>query len=311
MGLTLTQAELYTTNMVYRGVVEEFVRQSPVFGLMQFSNVEGNAFQYLRESTRSSAAFYDPLDTWTENTGTVTQVTTSLKILGGDADIDNFMKSTRSDKTDIESELIMEKVKSVKFTFLDNFYYGDDSVNAKTFDGLHLLIGSARTTERGTSSAAQSLRIQDFEATIDLVEDGPPDVIIMPKAIRRIMNAYMRANNMYETDKDQWGNMVQRWQGIPIYVDDSLSTTEAITTTSYSGKSGGTACGSVFFLRFGPKAVFGIQNSGSIQVRKIRDELDDKDASRWRIKWYCGMGLGATIGASKLTGVSTTAAAVA
>ena len=28
-----------------------------------------------------------------------------------------------------------EKAKRVKFTFLDTFYYGDDSVNAKEFDG--------------------------------------------------------------------------------------------------------------------------------------------------------------------------------
>lgn len=308
MSLTLAQAELYTTNMVYRGIIEEFVRQSPVFGHLPFIEIEGNAYQYLRESTRSSAAFYDPLDTWTENTPTATQITVGLKILGTDADIDNFLRQTRSDKTDIEGEIIMEKVKAVKFTFLDNFYYGDTTVNAKAFAGVHSLIGSARTIERGTSSAAQAGRIQDLDQLVETAEDGPPDLLVMPKAIRRGINAYVRANGLYEQERDQWGNMISMYQGIPMYVDDSLVTTEAITTTSYSGKTGGTSCGSIFALRFGNKDLFGVQNGGSIAVKKIRDEMDDKDAERWRIKWYCGLGLGSTIGNAKMTGVASATA---
>ena len=311
MALTLAQAELYTTNMVYRGIIEEFIRQSPIFPRLSFMEVVGNAYQYLRESTRSGAAFYDPLDTWTESTGTVTQVTIGLKILGGDADIDNFLVSTRSDKTDIESELIMEKVKSVKFTFLDGFYYGDDSVNAKAFDGLHALVPTAMQLHEGATTVAGGLNISTLDELMDLIEDGPPDILVMPKAIRRLINAYIRANGLFEQNRDEWGNMVQMYAGVPIYVDDSLVTTEALTGGAYLSKTGGTTCGSIFAIRFGPKDVFGIQNSGSIAVKKIRDELDDKDAKRYRIKWYCGLGLGYTKSLARIDGIASTTAVAA
>lgn len=307
MALTLAQAELYTVNMVYRGVVEEFIRQSPIFARLPFIEVQGNAYQYLRESTRSSAAFYDPLDTWTESTGTVAQVTTALKILGGDADIDNFLKATRSDKTDIEAELIMEKVKAVKFAFLDAFYYGDDSVNAKSFDGIHALMPSGQQIHQGSGATGAALNMSNLDVLMDTVQDGPPDILVMPKALRRRINAFIRANGLYEQERDQWGNMVSMYQGVPLYVDDSLVMTETIAGGAYSAKTGGST-GSIFALRFGPQDVFGIQNSGSIQVKKIRDELETKDGSRWRIKWYVSIGLGRTISVARIDGITDAAA---
>ena len=55
-----------------------------------------------------AASFYDVGDTWTEATPTFTQVTATLKILGGDADVDNFLQATYSDPTDLEAEMIGE-----------------------------------------------------------------------------------------------------------------------------------------------------------------------------------------------------------
>ena len=99
MALTLAQAELYTTNSVYAGVIDEFYRATPIFPRLGFVDIVGNAHQYLRESTRGNAPFRSPTEVWTESTGTQAQVTVALKILGDDADIDNFLKKTRSNHT--------------------------------------------------------------------------------------------------------------------------------------------------------------------------------------------------------------------
>ena len=67
--------------------------------------VTGTAVTYNREATLPAATFYDVGDTWTEATPTFTQVTAALKILGGDADVDNFLQATYADPNDVEAEV--------------------------------------------------------------------------------------------------------------------------------------------------------------------------------------------------------------
>src|SRR3989304_892071 len=79
---TIAQADLYSTNDVFRGIVEEIIEDSPIFNFMPFVGILGNSLQYLRESTLPGGEFYNPGGTWTEGTPTVTQHTAALKILG-------------------------------------------------------------------------------------------------------------------------------------------------------------------------------------------------------------------------------------
>ena len=54
---------------------------------------------------------------WTEATPTFTQVTANLKILGGDADVDNFLQATYADPNDIEAEVVSSRAKSIAHLF--------------------------------------------------------------------------------------------------------------------------------------------------------------------------------------------------
>jgi hypothetical protein len=48
----------------------------------------------------------------------------------------------------------------------------------------------------------------------------------------------------------------------------------------------------------------GLQNGG-IQVERV-GELETKDATRTRIKWYCGLALFGTLGLARLRGINGT-----
>ncbi len=310
MALTLAQAELYTTNMVYAGVIDEFYAASPIFTHLGFIDIVGNAYQYLRESTRGNAPFRGPLETWTESTPTQAQVTVALKILGDDADIDHFLKKTRSNHTDIEGEIIAGKARDMKFGYLDAFWYGDDSVNNKEFDGMQLLIPSGNRIGQGSSATGAALQISNIDAVIDEIEGYVPDILVTTKAVRRRINAYIRLNGgTYMESRDEWGNMVGEYNGVPLYVDDRLVNTETIATSTYSAKTGGSTS-SLFAMRFDEKAIFGIQN-GALEIKKVSDDLETKDGGRWRLKWYCGLGLGSTVsGAAVVDGILSSTAVV-
>ena len=79
----------------------------------------GTAVTYNREATLPAASFYDVGDTWTEATPTFTTVTAALKIMGGDADVDNFLQATYADPNDLEAEVIASRSRAVAHKFLD------------------------------------------------------------------------------------------------------------------------------------------------------------------------------------------------
>src|SRR4051812_26629792 len=108
--------------MVKRGVLREIVREAPVLQEMEWIDVIGNAYQYVRQSVLPTINFYNPNEVWSESTGDWTQHTAVLRIMGGDADVDNFLKSTRSNYTDIEAETIEDKATAAKHTFMDSLY---------------------------------------------------------------------------------------------------------------------------------------------------------------------------------------------
>src|SRR4029078_9458137 len=125
MALTLSDSAKLSTDMIQRGVIETILNESPVLGYLPFTTVEGNSYKYNQENALGGASFYAVGGTWTEATATFTQKTASLAILGGDADVDNFLQRTRSNLNDQRAVQIALKAKSVARQFETTFIQGD------------------------------------------------------------------------------------------------------------------------------------------------------------------------------------------
>ena len=121
MAMTKAEAAKLTQDLLLRGVIETIVKESELLRHLPFLEVTGTAVTYNREATMPGAAFFDVGDTWTEATPTFTQVTAALKILGGDADVDNFLQATYADPNDIEAEVIASRSKAVAHAFSDPY----------------------------------------------------------------------------------------------------------------------------------------------------------------------------------------------
>src|SRR5829696_1190151 len=116
--------------------------------------VTGTSVTYNREATLPASTFYDVGDTWTEAAPTFTQVTSALKIMGGDADVDNFLQQTYADPNDLEAEVIASRAKSVAYKFNGTFITGDTAVDAKSFDGLRKAVPAGQTVFAGVNGGA-------------------------------------------------------------------------------------------------------------------------------------------------------------
>lgn len=304
MALTLAEASKLSNDLLLQGIIETIVKESPILQALPFIEITGNGLTYNQEKTLPDIDFYDVGDVWGESTPTFEQLTANLKIMGGDADVDNFLRTTRSNIQDLEASVVELKAKALKNKFEDTFIYGNSSVNSKQFDGIRKLINTgaagAQLVAAGASGAALTLAMLD--QLIDTIRGGKPDLLLMSRRSRRKINALVRAGGgMMETDRDQWGNFIQFWDGIPVAVSDWILDTHVVAGSVETNTTGG-ICSTIYALQMGEGGLCGLSAPGFITVEPI-GSLETKDASRNRIKWYVSLALFSSIKAGALIGV--------
>ncbi|MCS7276928.1 MAG: phage major capsid protein [Dehalococcoidia bacterium] len=293
MALTLAEAAKLSNDMLLVGVIETIVKDSPVLQVLPFIEIQGNGLTYNQEATAPQAAFFDVGDTWTESTPTFEQKTAQLKIMGGDADIDNFLLATRSNLQDLEAAVVQLKAKAVRQLFEDTFINGNSSTNPKAFDGIDRLCDSSQTVSMGANGG--TLTLDKLDELIDLVKGGKPDMLLMSRRSRRILNRLARqAGGFLETDRNEFGQMVQFYDGIPIGVSDYIPDNQTVGTSN--------DCSTIYALQFGEGGVAGLTAPGGLQVERV-GSLESKDATRIRIKWYAAVALFNKVKLARLVGV--------
>lgn len=296
MALTLTEGAKLSNDVLKRGVIDTIVKESSLLMMLPFSELVGTALTYNREATMPAAAFYIPGDTWTEATPTFTQITETLKIMGGDAEVDNFIAQSYANVNDLEAEVLIKRAKATAHKFADTFYNGDSSVDTKSFDGLAKRLAGNPTQEISMGTNGAQLTLDMMDQVIDAVSPGRPDAILCSKRTRRKLSSLRRASgNLLETGLDMFGRHVITYDGIPVLVDDFISNTE-------TQGSSGPVCSSVFCVKWGDAGVGGLQNSGGINIVEVGD-LETKDATKWRIKWYATITIYSLLGTSRLKGI--------
>ncbi len=289
MALSLTEAAKLSNDVLLKGVMETIVKESPILQKLPFIPIIGNALTYNRENAMASASWYDVGDNWNESTPTFTQKTAVLKILGGDADVDNYLKKTRSNVQDIEAAIIELKAKALRYEFEDKFIYGDSA--SKQFDGLIKLIdtGTASSQVIAAGAAGATLTLGMVDQLIDAIKGQKPDLLLMSRRSRRKLTALVRAASaqLIEVGRNEYGEFVQYYNGVPIGVSDFIKDTHTVASSLETGYTGGD-CSTIYALCFGEGAVCGISAPGLIEVERI-GSLEGKDATRTRIKWYVGL----------------------
>ncbi len=296
MALTLTEGNLYsTTDMLSKTVIDRLVKDSDILQKLPFETLLGNSDTYVTVTTDSGAAFYAVGDTWTESTPSLTSATVTLKVMGGDADIDNFLLATRANKLDLKGTILNNKTKAVQYKFLDTFFYGNATSYPNEFNGLQVLISNStyNTVSVGSSGTPAVLSIAKLQQAIDLIPNSwekQVNGIWITKTLRRGIQTYLDTVGdkfVMVPDRNGYGKMIEYFRGMEIHTDDHILNTETISSGVFSASTGG-ASTSIFILTFDSEAVCGVQGGEGLKTVPLGD-LETKDASRFRIKWYCGL----------------------
>lgn len=299
MALLKAEAEKMSNNQLVAGLVEEIITVNEMFGLLPFAQVNGKAYVYHRENVLPTVDFLDPNDTVNEGAGTFTEVVTKLRILAGDVDVDKFLNETMSDTDNQLAIQLALKAKAMARQFQDTAVNGDNGSNAKSFDGMKVLTAAAQKTAAAQNGAALTLTMLD--ALIDAVPNKP-DFLVMRSGTRRAYVALIRAASGNTAAMIQHPNFdvpILAHNGVPIIVNDWLPGNEA------EGTSGNVCC-SIYAVRAnemdGLHGLYGGSDAG-FRVESI-GTVQNKDAVRTRIKWYCGMALKSTKSLARLSGIT-------
>jgi hypothetical protein len=127
-------------------------------------------------------------------------------------------------------------------------------------------------------------------------------MLLMSRRSRRKVNALVRAaGGMTETDRDRWGNFVQLWDGVPVGVNDWILDTHTVANSVETGTTGGT-CSTIYAVQLGEGALCGLTSPGHLQAEPV-GPLENKDASRTRVKWYVSLALFSAVKTAALIGV--------
>jgi hypothetical protein len=165
MTISLAEASKLSTDILLKGIIETVVKDSPILERLPFIQIVGNSLKYNREKALPTVGWYAPVTgTWTQSEPTFEQCSAALCVLGGDADVDNFLKATRSNVQDLEAAVIELKAKALRHEF-ENAFLNADGTSDQPIGLYNLMKGTA-----WTASTAKALG--DFVVPTAGLENG-------------------------------------------------------------------------------------------------------------------------------------------
>lgn len=299
MPLLRVEAEKLSNNVLEQGVIEEIIDQDAMFALMPFKRIVGKAYVYNRENSLSEAEFLDPYDVVPEGGATFDEVVAKLRILAGDVDVDNFLDETMGDTNNQTAIQIAAKAKGMRRKFQRTLATGNSGADPKSFDGISELCDDSQIIN--AAGEGEALTFEKLDQLLRAIPLGA-DALVMRGGTHDAILSMLR--NLGGTTPDHVtlpgsGIMVPAYRRTPIIINDFLPAED-------HGTVGAANTCSIYAARFneadGVHGIFGGPTAG-IRVQTI-GTLQNKDADRYRMKWYVGTALKSTKSLARLKGVT-------
>lgn len=291
MALTLTQAALIALGKdeIFKATIMElYAKSSDILRVIPFENISGNAISFNREDTLGAVGFRDYNEAYDEGTSDVERVTETLRIAGGDIDVDVALVKTHGpDQRSVQEAL---KIKALALAITRTMFKGDATTDPLEFDGCQLRCTGDQLIAAGSTDGGDALSLSKLDELIDAVED--PTHLMMNKTMRRRLTQAARNASIggYITyDKDEFGRTVTKYNDLPILIADKDNDNSLILpfTEAAETNTGDSLSSSIYCASFTENGLCGLQND-TMDVRDL-GEVDDKPVFRTRIDWLVSM----------------------
>lgn len=310
MAITLAEAKKNVQDDLQMGVIDEFQKSNWILEHIPFddavSPTGGGAtpsYSYTRLKTQPTAAFREINKEYTPAEVTKERHTVEIKVFGGSYEIDRVIANMGGIISEVELQQ-SQKIKAAQALFNDTFINGDSGTDSKAFDGLEKALTGSSTeyNKDGVIDLSTSeLITQNYQYFLDMLDeflgglDGTPSCIMGNTKLIAKLRACARRASMYQVTKDNWGNQVESYGGIP-FVDMKAKpgTNDDVVKTGVDGKT------SLYVARLAMDGLHAVSFAGTAPVQTWLPDFNTAGAVK---KGEVEMNAAIALKASKAAGV--------
>lgn len=269
------------------GVIATFARASAWWASLPIMNISGSAYAYSREGTLPGVSFRGINQAYPESTGIINPFAETLKIAGGDLDVDKAL--VRMHGLQIRTQHEAMKIKALAAEMTRALIKGDTETSPTEFDGLQKRVTGAQIVSNSASSGGAGLSLAKLDEAIDAVPGA--QAIWLTRALARKFSKAARTSSVagnLQMTTDAFGRRIMTYNDLPLVVPypENDGVEPIAFDEAYTG--GGTANGtSLYVVRFGEDGLKGIQN-GEAEVDDL-GQLQSEPKYRTRFEWLVGL----------------------
>lgn len=315
MAITLAEAKVSMADKVDQQVIDMFRRSSLLLDRLTFDNMISPgtggstlAYGYTQLLTPSTAAVRKLNEEYTPGEAKRTKKTTEAIVMGGSFQIDRVLQNTSGaiDELAFQAE---QKIKATANFFHNAVINGTsaktgDGFMTDTFDGLRKLLAGSSTEITSTVSlgnaAAMDANAGAFLDELDeflSVLDGTPSMMIMNKKMLARVRGVARRAGYYERTKDDFGRVVENYNGIPM-MDAGEYYNGTATVPTVGIDDGKTA---IYAVSLGLDGFHGISPTGTSVIQSYMPDMSEPGAVKTgEVELVAGVALKNTLKAAVL-----------
>jgi hypothetical protein len=259
-----------------RAVIEYMADKDELFALLPFVKSQTNIFSWYRTGEVPTASVVDPYGTIPEVDVIGTPMQNKISMIAADIVVYNFEATAVEQLVDRVFEKTLAASEAIIRAYKRLFIRGD-STTPHEFDGLDKFVDPSMIVDAGAGGAPISFELLDELLDKFPKEAEPTAIIVHPRtylSIRALMRTlYVKPD---EIMLPNFGRPVMAYNGIPILRNEYIPINAGLT--------------SVYAVRLGPTAVHGVYmgDNAGIVIEEV-GRLENKDARKWRLKWYVSM----------------------
>lgn len=326
MAITLAEAKVGMADKVDQQVVDTFRRSSLLLDRLTFDNcispgTGGSTlgYQYTMLKTPATAAVRAINSEYTANEAKRETKRTQAIIMGGSFEIDRVIQNTSGaiDELSFQAEQKIQATANYFHHLVINGQAassGSGYVNG-TFDGLKKLLAGSSTEYAATADLTTSASIDsNYNTFLDELDefisglDGMPDMLLMNRKMLSKLRGIARRAGYYESTKDDFGRVVETYNGIELmdagqYYDGS-ATVDTVADAAATSSAAGTS--SIYAVKFGLDAFCGISPTGSGVITSYMPDLTEPGAvKKGEVELVAGVALKNSLKAGVMKGIKT------
>jgi len=290
MAYSLAELKAAAPNDFLKGVMDFFIEETQLMRKLKWVTVAGLTANVTYTEDRGVAGFYGINEEIVPNEIHPKTLAHSVLELVGEVEIPRLAKKGFSQESILEMNTRNE-TRRMGEVYEEGMFYGTGQ--GQSLAGLHAhanggFMQEIHLASSGTPGACSLLRLNQ---AIQMMR-GKAQVICMSLNTYLYFNALLQEKGSYTTDRDEFGQLVTMYQGLPVMALPVLSEKETndSTTERYNGIGAAGAASSIWVLNLRTSdGVFGIQNGG--MTTDHFDKIERKVGEKVRLVWDCGLAI--------------------